>query len=408
MKNKITTSDFINPLHWKKGNGAKVILSNDLEYIDMCSGATVANLGQGNERIAKAVYEAMSKLSNTFFYSNEYRLKYNEMLLKELPDGYSQILFFSGGGEAIDSALKLAMHVKKKSKIVASTTSYHGRTFGGLSLSKLPFTFFLDDILKFDMAYWFNFPSNGKKDAAYQNRLVELERILKTNNNIAALLIEPYQGDGGLIFPDKTFFQKIEKLCSQYDVLLMLDEIQSGFCRTGPLFAFFDLGITPDVICFGKAMANGLPGSGLILKNGLLDHLGYDMFATSFGGNPMTMSAAVEVLKILKEDNISKNVPIKGKRLEQGLIKLMNKFPSAINDVRGKGMVWGIELSLNTNYGTLIGDMFLKKSFDNGLIFMPLKGKDKNVAKISPPLVIKEEEIDHALKKLNQVFTGIK
>lgn len=389
----------------ENGKGVHLKLTNGKKLLDLTSGATVVNLGHGNTAIAKAVFKNRNWLENTYLFNNIPQQKYRKLLLKEINKSinasfYKDAFFLSSGSEIIDCAIKASINFTKKKSIVSTRTSFHGRTINCMELTELPFS---NIVNKSGYSFFFNYPSNIREE---KESIYELEKLISNErNDIAALILEPYQGDGGLLFPSKQFFLEVQKLCNDNSVLFILDEIQSGFGRTGTLFYFLQLGIIPDLLCLGKAIGNGFPAAALVSRNEILTTLKVHHISNSFGGNPISMSAAYEVLSVIKRKSFLKGVENKGRYFFLELLKLKEKY-RFIKDVRGLGLILGLELA--TSESVEVGSLFAKFCYEQGLLVMPPKGIQKNVIKISPPLIITKDQINDAILKLGSALECIK
>lgn len=385
----------------ERGKGVYFYLKDQRKILDLTSGATVANLGHGNQTIRKAINNQGQLISNTYFFNNEPRQKYRQLLLDEINNRiavktYEDVVFLSSGSEIIDCAIKAAMRFTNRNHFVSTNTSFHGRTIGCMELTQLPFS---KPFQKKEMSSYFTFPAD---EAMEESSLAELQQIfVEKPGEIAAVILEPYQGDGGLLFPRSQFFLKVAELCKSNNTLLILDEMQSGFGRTGTLFYFEQLAIIPDIVCLGKAIANGLPTAAMVSTREIISSLRHEHIANSFGGNPLSMAAAMEVLLRIRRKSFLDKVVHKGEYFLQELLKLKEKHP-IIKNVRGKGLIFGIELD-----HTQIEDAgidFMKLCLENNLLVMPPKGVKKNIIKISPPLIIKRSEISKAVERLDDAL----
>jgi acetylornithine/N-succinyldiaminopimelate aminotransferase len=389
----------------ERGEGVYLYLKDRRKILDLTSGATVANLGHGNQSIRKAINKQGQLISNTYFFNNEPRQKYRQLLLDEInkriaKKTYEDVVFLSSGSEIIDCAIKAAMRFTNKNHFVSTNTSFHGRTIGCMELTQLPFS---KPFQKKEMSSYFTFPAD---EAMEEQSLEELQQIFAGKpNEIAAVILEPYQGDGGLLFPRKQFFSKVAALCKSNNALLILDEMQSGFGRTGTLFYFEQLDIIPDIVCLGKAIANGLPTAAMVSTREITSSLLHEHIANSFGGNPLSMAAAIEVLLRIRKQSFLDKVVHKGEYFLQELLKLKEKHP-IIKNIRGKALIFGIELD-HTKIDDA-GNNFMRLCLDNNLLVMPPKGVKKNIIKISPPLIIKLSEIAKAIERLDNALEKLK
>jgi len=384
------------------GKGCKLKLSNDEWYYDLGAGAASINLGHGREKL-------LEKLNNitffsSYFYPNKFSAEYRKKLVGRINEylnkdfyGENDVVFVSAGNEAVDVAVRISKKITKKKKIVSTYTSYHGRSLSATSLTKLPFS---NGIADRSNTLFFKYPKDEKEIAS---SLTELENHLK-KNEVAACILEPFQGEGGIIPAPKEFFRQVRELCDKYGVLIIFDEIQSGFGRCGHLFYFLEIGVKPDILCIGKGMANGVPASGVICRKGLLEDrekFSHELFATSFGGNPFSMVAALWVLEELTDEFLEE--VRKKSEYFFGKLKELEDLP-VVEEVRGVkgGMVFGIELKSKE-----LADKAVKLSLDEGLLFPPPKGEKGTVLKISPPLIVTCEEMDDIIERLKRILSQL-
>ena len=384
------------------GKGCKLKLSDGKWYHDLGAGATSVNLGHGRKELLER-FKYITFFSS-YFYPNKFSSEYRKKLigringyLKEEFYGEGDIVFVSAGNEAVDVAVRIAKKVTGRKKIVSTYTSYHGRSLSATSLTKLPFS---NGIADRSNTLFFKYPKDEKE---VSSSISELEEHLKSKE-AAACILEPFQGEGGITPAPKGFLEKVRELCDRYGVLLIFDEIQSGFGRCGHLFYFLRLKVRPDIFCIGKGMANGVPASGVICKKGLLEDrkkFSHELFATSFGGNPFSMVAALWVLEELS-DEFLKEVRKKSSYFIEKLKELLSF--SCVKDVRGidGGIVFGVELRNRE-----LAERAVKLSLSEGLLFPPPKGAEGTVLKISPPLIITYEEIDDIMEKVKRVLTKL-
>lgn len=390
---------YINDITIKSGDRVYFSLTNGKTLLDLTSGATVANLGHGNPKLALALKEQLKLVENTYLFKNIPREKYKSQLLREINKGltkpvYNEIFFLSTGSESIDFAIKAAYALTGKKKIISTSTSFHGRTINCMELTKLPFS---STIKKGKNVLFVEYPGNEKMEDAIVSAI---DNTVRSHTDIATLILEPYQGDGGLLFPTRSFFIKVQKICRKNKVVFILDEIQSGFGRTGSLFYFQQLGITPDIICLGKAMANGLPASAVVSTSGIISSLKPEYVSNSFGGNALSMAVAGKVLSTVSRQKFLDKVKSNGFLFKEKLEKLKVRYP-IITSIRGKGMIYGIELNSNIKG---IGELFCEQCYHENLLVMPPKGLNKNVIKLSPPLIINRSELKKAVMLLEHAL----
>ena len=376
-------------LAFVKGAGTRLFTEDGEEYLDFTSGIAVCNLGHANSEL-KEVLETQAKL--LWHTSNLYCTAPQAKLAKKLVElSFAEKVFFANSGaEAVEAALKLARRFayenfgKDKNCFIALENSFHGRTFGALSVTGQP-------------KYWEGFeplvpgvifvPPNDKK---------ALKKVF--NEKVCAIIIEPIQGEGGVYPLDKEFIELAKELCEKFNALLIFDEIQTGIGRTGKLFAYEHFEIEPDIMCLAKALANGLPLSAMLAKEKVMNSLKPGTHASTFGGNPLACAVALKVLEIISNPSFLKEVSLKGKVLREKIEKLNKEKPGIIKEVRGIGLLIGIEFNISANE---IYNKFLEKKI---LVTQP----KPNIIRLSPPLIINYREIDFFVETFKEIIYSIK
>lgn len=402
------------PVAFKSGNGALLYDYNGKEYIDFLSSASSANLGHGNMEIADAVYNQMKNITQ---YTCAYFQMKEAMDLAEkltsivgIPD--LQVSYSTTGSEAIDNAIKVARAYTGRSKIVSFTESYHGSTYGSISISALSLNMrrkigpLLPDI------YHINYPDmlrskyGDNKEKAIDSYLDELRYAFEhylPPEEVAAVFFEPIAGDMGLVVPPKRYVQELYKICKDNGILFVVDEIQQGMCRTGKWFSYEYFDIEPDLIACGKSLGGGLPLGAVIGKKEVMESLQAPAHLFTMSGNSTVCVAALKTIEILERENMNKQVLEKGQYLKDKLLELMDKF-NIIGEVRGLGLSMGVDLvkdrqSMEKNYDAAIKISY--RAIENGLLLISV---GQNSLRIQPPLVITYDQIDEALKILEGAF----
>ena len=386
----------------ERSEGATLYSPEGKEYIDFTSGIGVNSIGYGNKKWADAIYAQAMKLQHT---SNLYYTEPYTKLAKELTTrtGMKKVFFANGGAEANEGMIKLARkysfdnYGRGRSTIISLVQSFHGRTITTLAATGQE-TFH---------NYFFPFTEGFKHVPA--NDIKALEAMLgtyatnivsdgtsafkpvKSIDGVCAVLLELVQGEGGVLPLDPGYVQAVAKLCQERDLLLLIDEVQTGAGRTGTLFAFQQYGIIPDVISFAKGIAGGLPMGGIMASEKCSDVLTPGTHATTFGGNPVAAAGALEVLSQLDETALSEVVK-KGEHIKE---KVKSWSLPVVGEIRGKGLMIGISLS-----GVAPKDV-VQACIDNGLLVITA-GTD--TLRMLPPLTISYEEIDKGLAILKTVL----
>ena len=376
------------PVVLKKGKGVFVWDVNDKKYFDFLSAYSAVNQGHCNEKILNTFVEQAKKLTLTSraFYNNELGSS-----LEYITDifGYEKMLPMNSGAEAVETAIKICRkwgyEIKKvghnMAKILVCNGNFHGRTTTVVSFSS-----------HHGSKAHFGPLTGGFEIISYNNTL-ELEKKLKEDPNVVGFLVEPIQGEGGVIVPDEGYLKKCKNLCEQYNVLLLADEIQTGVCRTGKLLASYHENIKPDIVILGKALSGGFyPVSGVLTSKKIMSVLKVGQHGSTFGGNPLACVVAKEAIKYSIDNNLSEKAQKLGSIFRDYLNKVKDEIP-IMSSVRGKGLLNAIVL--NCEEDSEIPWNICLEMRDNGLIAKPTQG---NKIRFAPPLVISEKEILEALK----------
>lgn len=362
------------PVNLVKGRGSYVYDEKGTEYLDLYGGHAVISIGHTHPHFVKTLKDQIDDL---IFYSNSVENPIQEELGKRLPieSGYEDYSVFmvSSGAEANENALKLASFHTGKAEIITYTGSFHGRTTGAVATTDNP------KIL----------PEYGKQLPVHRlemNDAVRTEALLKTGN-IAAVIIEGIQGVAGIVVPDDDFLIKLRELCDQYNTPLILDEVQSGFGRTGDFFAHQHSGIKADIVPIAKGMGNGFPVGCILIHPKFEAWKG--MLGTTFGGNHLACKATLAVLDVIKEENLI----TKAKELGDYCISRAKQFLPE-EAITGRGLMIGL------NLGKPIAEIRKKLIFDYNMFTG--SSKNPNVIRLLPPLNIKREELDRFFDALEK------
>lgn len=360
-----------------EGKGAKVIDANGTEYLDFVSGIAVCNLGHCHPAVVEAVQAQLQKLwhvSNLFENSLQEEVA---SLLVANSDG-QRVFFCNSGAEANEAAIKLARKYTGKNKILTFHQSFHGRTFATMTATGQEKIHSGFGPLLPTFSY---LPFN---DAA------ALEQAM--DHEVAAVMVEAVQGEGGVTPAQAEFLQAAEKLCKQYGALLIIDEVQTGIGRTGKAFAYQHYGISPDIITVAKGLGNGIPVGALIGKEELADTFSAGTHGTTFGGNMIAMSAAKAVLENVMQPEFLESVTEKAAYFME-LLQDVTSLP-VVKEVRGKGLMLGIEC--NTEAAPFVTELQKK-----GLLVLVA---GPNVVRLLPPLTVTKEEMETASSLIKEVL----
>ena len=369
------------PVTIEKGVGAHVWDVDGKEYIDCMGGYGVALVGHQNQRVNNAIKEQLDKIItvHSSLY-NKTREEFLKMLIGLAPNGLTQVHLNNSGAEAIEAAIKFARKFTGKKGMIAMKGSYHGKSFGALSLTFNP---------KYRKPFE---PLVEKVSFASFGDIESLRSVI--DDDTAFVILEPIQGESGIIVAPEGFLQKVRKLCDEKGILLIFDEIQAGLGRTGRLWACDHWNTAPDILCLAKGIGGGVPMGATLVRPDILSSMNKGEHSSTFGGNPISCAAGIAALKALTEDGLIENSEKMGKIFREGLEKLKEKH-MMIREIRGKGLMIGIEMKFE------IKDILMELIKEG--ILMLYSGR--NILRILPPLVISEEDITKVLHALDSILT---
>ncbi|MBI4744787.1 MAG: acetylornithine transaminase [Actinobacteria bacterium] len=374
------------PVVFEKGDGFKLWDIYGKEYLDFASGLGVINIGHIRPEVAKAVCEQAKKLihvSNLF-----YTIPQIELAKKLTEISFADKCFFANSGaEANEGAIKLARKYAKikfkdenRYEIISAYKGFHGRTLAALAATAQP-----------DKQKYFKPMPAGFKYVEYNNS-EELKKVV--DEKTCAIIIEPIQGEGGVNIGSDDYFKELRSLCDEKKILLIFDEVQTGFGRTGKMFAYEHFGIVPDIMTIAKGLANGMPIGVILAKEEVAEVFEPGDHATTFGGGPLVCSAALATLGVLEKDELVKNSQEVGEYFKNKLFEFQKKF-DLIKEVRGKGLMIGVELNKKAAKDIVL------KCLDKGLV---INNVASDILRFIPPLCISKNEVDTALKILETIF----
>jgi len=393
---------------------AKGIYLEDAEgrrYMDFTSGVAVANVGHNHPKVVEAIKKQAEDLvhSGCVFY-HEPLAAFPEALRRVTPPGLDMFFFSNSGAEAVEGALKLARYHTGRQGIIAFTGSFHGRTFGALSLTSSNSRYrrkyhpLLPSIYHAPYPYCYRCPAGGTPEQCGMECFMQLEGIFKhliAPEDVACVIIEPVLGEGGYVVPPSEFLRKLRDLCTRYGILLIFDEVQTGMGRTGKWFASEHFGIVPDIMTLAKAIANGLPLSAVVSTRKIMEGWAPAAHGTTFGGNPVSLAAAAAAVNVIEEEGLLENAAAMGRTALERLA-LMKEKHSSIGDVRGLGLMIGVELVRNGKEPDKAGvEKVMRHCLEEGLVLIECGG-DKNVIRLAPPLTITRQELEQGLDLLEE------
>jgi len=364
-----------------RGLGTRMWDDEGREYLDCTSGQGVANLGHCHPAVARALAEQSQRLITCpeIFY-NDQRAKLLKRLAELTPEGLERFFLCNSGAEAIEGALKLARLSTKRTGIVATMRGFHGRTMGALSATwnkkyRKPFAPLVPDY----------------KHVPF-NKLAKMEAVI--DDNTAAVLVEIVQGEGGVRPGDADYFQGLRDLCHERGALLVIDEVQTGFGRTGRWFASEHMGIVPDIMALGKAIAGGYP-MGAVALGPRVNKLAKGTHGSTFGGNPLACAASLAALDAYEQEGLIEHSAKEGAYL---LTRLQESLKTPlVRGIRGLGLMIGIELKIRVT-------PILRALMERGVLALPA---GPTVLRLLPPLVITREELDRAVDAIAESLAEV-
>jgi len=367
-----------------KGEGMKVWDLEGRQYYDFIGGIAVNALGYSHPKLVQAIKNQVEKLIHcSNLYYSEPQIILAQMLV-ELSCG-DKVFFGNSGAEVNEGAIKLAVKYfkeqnKDKHKIIYMKNSFHGRTIGTLAATGK---------YKYQKDYLSLLP---KFEQAIFNDLNSVKEAV--DDQVAAIIVEPIQGEGGINIASKEFIKGLRELCNKKDMLLIFDEIQCGLGRTGKIFAYQYYNVEPDILTLAKSLGGGIPIGALIAKEKVASSFKPGDHGTTFGGNPVACAAAISFLKVLQEENLITKCKEKGEYFKKKIEELKEKYPKFIKEARIIGLMVGLEIEKD-------GPEIVKKCLEKGVLINCTAG---NVLRFLPPLIVKEKEIDYLIEILDEIF----
>lgn len=366
---------------FEKGKSAYLFDQNGKKYLDCMTNYGVNIFGYNYSSIHKALMSQLSLLTTLHgSFVNEKRAKASQMVVEKCGSTYAQVYWSNSGAEAVEAALKFAVLATGKTRFITCSHAYHGKTLGALSAT---------DGEKYRKSF---FPLLWGFARIQYNDIRALEMAI--DKNTAGFIMEPIQGEGGLIPPSSGYLKKVRQLCNKHNILLILDEIQTGSGRTGYFLASQQEKVDADIVCLGKGLAGGIPVGATVITQKVADKIPKNIHTSTFGGNPLACAGVIATLEKLNQpmlDNIRK--------VGTYFIKQLQKIKSPlITEVRGKGLMIGVEVKDRRNE-------ILKKMQDNGVLVIPA---GEQVVRFLPSYIITKKQIDKAVEVFKRVITDLK
>ncbi len=388
----------------ERAEGAHLHTVDGRDVLDFGCGIGVTNLGHGHPAVVAAVHEQVDRLWHTSVTAYHPKMiEAGSALVSVTPPSLDQVFFTNSGAEAVEGAMKLARRATGRNDIIAFIGGFHGRTYGALSLTASKASYrrgmgsLLPGIHHIRYPYCFKYCTHSDDDVC---ELVEreLKLLFSTTtapDTVAAIVVEPVQGEGGYVVPPAPFLPLLRKVCDEHGIMLVADEVQSGFGRTGKMFAVEHSRVDPDIMCLAKALGNGMPIAAIVAGHRVMSALLEGEHGTTYGGNAVACAAVVAVIETMTRERI----PERAERLGRHVMKRVRDWQVDVQelaDVRGLGMMIGLEFMQAGSPGNKLVDRITANALARGLLLLSC-GIDANVIRLIPPLTIPESELDAGL-----------
>jgi acetylornithine/LysW-gamma-L-lysine aminotransferase len=370
------------PVNIAKGKGTKVWDTAGKEYIDCMGGYGVALVGHCNDRVVNALKKQADILITAHMSTyNDTRLRFMEKIASVAPPSLNKIFFANSGAESVEAALKFARKYSGRHGVIAMNGAYHGKTFGALSVT------YSEKYRKSFMPLL-----DGVKFVPYSDPSL-LEAVI--DDTIGSVILEPIQGETGIIVPPDDFLPKIREICDRRNLVLIFDEIQSGLGRTGKMWAGQNWNTTPDIMCLAKGIAGGIPMGLVLAKPEIMDAMKLGEHSSTFGGSPIACAAGTATIEALTDDKLIENASKMGVHFKEGLTRLQEKH-KIVRQVRGIGMMLGVELRFDVKEVLFDG-------IRHGLLILY---SGRNILRLLPPLVMDETTVSRVVDIIDIILTN--
>jgi len=398
------------PVEVERASGTRYYDVDGREYLDCFSGIAVTNAGSGHPKVTAAAKQQIDKLVHccTYVYYNPRAGELAKRMAEITPGRLQKSFFGNSGAEAIEGAMRLSKHYTGKSEFVALTQSFHGRTNATLSITgnsgrKISGGPYLSGIAFAPAPHFYRCPFKSKTEEECGERAASyLADVIKyqTAGDVAAFIAEPILGEGGIITPPANYFKLVKQILDAHKILFICDEVQTGFGRSGKLFAIEHYGVEPDIMTTAKGIADGFPLGAFTATAEIGDAFTVGSHLSTFGGNPVSCAAALANIDVMFDEKLPENAKTRGAQLMAGLEKIRanNKL---IGDVRGKGLMIGIELVKDADKTPAAAEAAeVRRRCREAGILVGVGGSLGNVVRLQPPLVISEEECARVLETI--------
>jgi 4-aminobutyrate aminotransferase len=387
-----------------RASGVTLVDVTGREYLDFTSGIGVTNTGHCHPKVVAAIREQAGRLlhGQLNIVLHEPVLELARALTTVVPENLDAFFFANSGAEAIEAAVKLARRATGKPGIIVFQGGFHGRTHAAMSLTTSKAVYRAGyqplpaGVAVAPFPYAFRYGWDAEESSQFCLR--ELRHVLVTqtsSDETAAVLVEPVLGEGGYVVPPDSFIRGVEQLCRELGLLLVLDEVQTGFGRTGRFFALEHVGVRPDILVMAKGMASGMPLSGIAAPAGLMERWPVGSHGGTYGANPVACAAALATIRLLRDERLVENADAMGERLRSRLSEVA-RLDDRIGEVRGRGLMVATEFGSPGAPDAATARAVQRACIDRGLLLLTC-GPYDNVIRWIPPLVVNAAQIDQAI-----------
>ena len=408
------------PLVVKRGYGCRIEDPDGNEFLDFTAGIAVTSTGHCHPEVVKAIQDQAAQLihmsGTDFYYDLMPRVAARLSAIAPMP-GPHRIYYGNSGAEAVECAMKLARYHTGRPNIISFVGSFHGRTMGALSLTaskvqqKRRFAPFVPAVTHVPYPYAYRGCSGGAQEqeafALGCARYIE-EKLFKTllaPEEVAAIFVEPIQGEGGYVVAPDIFLQEIRRICDRHGILMVVDEIQSGAGRTGKWWAIEHTGVEPDMVCMAKGIASGMPLGITMTRSEIMDWVP-GSHASTFGGNPVCIAAAMATLDVIENEHLLEHSAGVGAHMMKRMATWQTKL-KLVGDVRGRGLMIGVDIvkdKATKEYAAAERDQIIEHAFERGVLFL---GCGPSSIRLCPPLVVTKDEADLAMDVLEECIKQV-
>ncbi len=389
----------------ERAEGAHLYTADDRDVLDFGCGIAVTNLGHRHPAVVAAVHEQVDRLWHTSVTAlHPTMIKAAQALIDISPEGLDQVFFSNSGAEAVEGAIKLARRATGRSDVIAFVGGFHGRTYGAITLTASKAKYrekmgpFLPGVHHVRYPYCYRYCTHGKGEPCNIAAGDDLRLLFSTSvppDTVAAIIVEPVQGEGGFVVPPADFLPTLRGICDEHGILLIADEVQTGLARTGKMFAVEHTATIPDIMLVAKALGNGLPIAAIVARHAVMQRWEPGEHGTTFGGNAVACAAAIAVIDAMQRERIPERSARLGAHALERARGWQRHTPS-LGDVRGLGLMVGLEFMRDGKPDGDLASRVQANALQRGVLLLTC-GPDDNVIRLLPPLTIPDDELEHGL-----------